>query len=172
MPTATLPIASASGLVFAFWFVLAIVAFIGFSTTFLAGWVLPRQISIPRPPAVVRTLAVIVGLGLFSSLFGWAYASSLAGFHAMDLQDGGVVLHYVLPRRQVRLPWHEIGELRREPSFRNQWRLVFHKTYGARIGSTNGSYRDVKQAWLETSRQLERIDQEGIRDGDAFVRNR
>jgi len=79
-------------------------------------------------------------------LFGWIYLSLLAGFHKVELGEDGVTLRFVLPSTRVDLPWSEIGEVRREPSFRGRWRLVFYRPHGARLASANGSYREVKRA--------------------------
>lgn len=88
-------------------------------------------------------------------LFGWIYLSSLAGFHTVELREAGVSLRFALPSTRLDLPWSEVGEVRREPSFRGQWRLVFYRPHGARLASAHGSYRAVKRAWSAAAMSLE-----------------
>jgi len=170
MPENTIEIASPSGLVFGFWFFLGITAVVGFSVTYLI-WTAPHRFPAVRLPRLHRTIAIVLGGGLFVILFGWIYLSSLAGFHAVELREDGVTLRFVVPSTRVDLPWTEIGEVRREPSFRGHWRLVFYRPHGARLASANGSYREVKRAWIATARWLKGVDPDAIRTGNGVFRD-
>lgn len=170
MPENAIEIANPSDLVFGFWFFLGIAAVVGFGVTYLI-WTTPQRFPALRFPRLHRTVAIVLGGGLSVVLFGWIYLSSLAGFHTVELREEGVNLHFALPSMRVDLPWTEIGEVRREPSFRGRWRLVFYRPHGARLASANGSYREVKRAWMATARWLKGIDPKAIWTGNGVVRD-
>lgn len=169
MSEAPIQIFGPAGLVVGFWVLLAVTGGIGFAAALLIASA-PRRLPALSRMRFVRTTAVVVGAGLFVLLFGWIFLSGFAGFHALALGDEGAVLHYALPPRQVAVTWSEVGEVRRERSYRGQWRLVFYGTHGARRESVSGGYRDVKRAWLEVRGALKKADPEVIEEGDALVR--
>ncbi len=110
--------------------------------------------------------------------FGIARLRLLAERKGSNVSDGeeievevGESLRFAFPSTPVDLPWTEIGEVRREPSFRGQWRLVFYRPHGARLASANGSYREVKRAWIAAARWLQGIDPEATWTGDGLFRD-
>jgi hypothetical protein len=91
------------------------------------------------------SLGVSAFLGLV--VFLAVYFTILDGFYRMQLREGGLQVDYVLPKRTLTFAIGSIAEARREPAFKQHWRLVLYTPSGQRFESTNASYSDVKKAW-------------------------
>jgi hypothetical protein len=144
-PVHAYALASASGLVFAFYFFLALSAFVG-----LAVYVLLTQPSSRRSQlglgTVRKWIALTIALLVWCVVFAGIYLTSLAGFHHVSLDDDGVRLEYAMPSRSLMVPYDDLGDVMRRPAYRQQWHLEIYTWTGTRFQSAPGSYAEVKSA--------------------------
>jgi hypothetical protein len=105
----------------------------------------PRQAS--RRPSVV--LGCLMAIGIFSAL----YVTSLSGYSQLELRNGHLTIHYMLPESTVVLPFIEVMHVQEEPAFKGQWRLVLTTETSRTYESVLASPSDVHRAG-EFLRQL------------------
>ena len=105
----------------------------------------PRQAS--RRPSVI--LGCLMAIGIFSAL----YVTSLSGYSQLELRNGQLTIHYMLPERTVVLPFIEVMHVQEEPAFKGQWRLVLTTETSGTYESVLASQSDVHKAG-EFLRQL------------------
>jgi hypothetical protein len=72
----------------------------------------PRPAS--RRPSVI--LGCLMAIGIFSAL----YVTSLSGYSQLELRNGQLTIHYMLPERTVVLPFIEVMHVQEEPAFKGQ----------------------------------------------------
>jgi hypothetical protein len=145
-------LASASGLMFGFWFFLILSAAIAFIIYGLLSWPSVRRhelgLGIVRK-AIAIPMASLIGVVIFAAIF----LSSLAGFHTVTIGNDDVTLAYAVPPLSVSMRYAEIGDVIRMPAYKSRWRLVVYTATGQKFESAPGSYRPVKEAAEEISRR-------------------
>jgi hypothetical protein len=145
-------LASASGLMFGFWFFLVLSAAIAFMIYGLLSWPSVRRselgLGVVRK-AIAIPLAALSGVVIFAAI----YLSSLAGFHNVTVGSDGVTLVYAIPPLSVNVHYAEIGDVLRRPAYKSQWRLEVYTMTGQTFESAPGSYRPVKEAAEEIERR-------------------
>ena len=145
-------LASASGLMFGFWFFLILSAAIAFIIYGLLSWPSVRRrelgLGVVRK-AIAIPLASLIGFVTFAAIF----LSSLSGFHTVTIGNDDITLAYAVPPLSVSMNYAEIGDVIREPAYKSLWRLQIYTTTGSRFESAPGSYRPVKEAAEEISRR-------------------
>ena len=148
-------LASASGLMFGFWFFMAIAAAIA-----IMIYVLLTAVSARRPDfgqwAVSKPTAAAFAALVFIVVAAAIFLSSFAGFQRVTVGETGIRIDYVIPDAAVELRYREIEEVMRRPAYKSQWRLEIYTTTGNKYESVPGSYRDVKAAAEEIQRRLPR----------------
>src|SRR5262245_28096872 len=146
-------LASASGLMFGFWFFLVLSAAIAFIIYGLLSWPSVRRrelgLGVVRKMIAIP-LACLIGVVIFAAIF----LSSLAGFHTVTVGNDDITLAYAIPPLSVSVRYADIGDVIREPAYKSRWRLQIYTTTGSRFESAPGSYRPVKDAAEEIGRRV------------------
>jgi hypothetical protein len=151
----TYVLASASGLVFGFWFFMAIAAAIA-----IMIYVLLTNLSARRPEfrqwAVKKPAGAAFAMLVFVVLATAMFLGSVAGFQRVSIDETGVRMQYLIPDAAVELRYHEIAEIMRRPASKSQWRLEIYTVTGNGYESVPGPYAEVKSAADEIQRRLVR----------------
>ena len=138
---------SVSASTFAFWFFMAISLVISLGNYSLLANPKIRRVLVREWTPLARLalwgFSVLLGLVIFLSV----YFTSLDGFYRLRVRDGGIQAEYILPARIVAFPKGGIAEIRRKPTFKQRWRLIFYTAGGQRFESANAGYAEVKSAW-------------------------
>ena len=106
-----------------------------------------EQKASPRASIVLGTL---VALAIFSAI----YLTSLSGFSRLDLNDGRLTIHYILPERTVVLPFSDILNVQEEPAFKGRWRLALTTATGGTYESALAFRDDVHRAGVFLKEQM------------------
>ena len=146
-------VASAGGLVFAFYFFLVFAAALGLMIYVLLTAKTARRTEIGLP-TVRKPYAAGFATIAAAVLFAMIYVESLMGFHTIVVGDTGVRCDYAVPHRSIALTFDEVGDVIRRPAFKSRWRLEIYTVTGTRFASAPGSYRQVKEAAEEMDRHL------------------
>ncbi|OQW43756.1 MAG: hypothetical protein A4C66_08515 [Nitrospira sp. HN-bin3] len=85
---------------------------------------------------VSRRGGTILGVVVGGSVFAMLALTSLSGFARLALQEGNLTIQYRWTGQKVVLPFIEVMDVREEPAFKGQWRLVV-------VTDTNGTYESA-----------------------------
>lgn len=80
--------------------------------------------SLGQSSTVSRRGGVILGVFVGGSVFAMLALTSLSGFARLTLQEGSLTIQYRWTGQEVVLPFIEVMDIREEPAFKGQWRLV------------------------------------------------
>jgi hypothetical protein len=92
-------------------------------------------------------VAALVSTGVFGLLFGALYATTLRGFHRVELLEDQVRLHYLFPAHTVTLSRLELTQAEHVPAHRGRGHLRLRTHEGATYQSALASERVVLQSW-------------------------
>ena len=80
--------------------------------------------SLGQSDTVSRRGGVILGVVVSGSVFAMLALTSLSGFARLTLQEAHLTIQYRWTGQEVVLPFIEVTDIREEPAFKGQWRLV------------------------------------------------
>ncbi len=80
--------------------------------------------SLGQSGTVSRREGVIIGIVVGGSVFAMLALTSLSGFARLTLQEAHLTIQYRWTGQEVVLPFLEVMDVREEPAFKGQWRLV------------------------------------------------
>ena len=92
--------------------------------------------SLGQSGTVSRRGGVVLGVVVGGSVFAMLALTSLSGFARLTLQEGHLTIQYRWTGQEVVLPFIEVMDVREEPAYKGQWRLVV-------VTDTNGSYESA-----------------------------
>src|SRR5512138_15540 len=101
-------------------------------------------------PRLSIVLGTLVALAIFSAL----YLTSLSGFSRLDLHDGRLTIHYILPNRTVVLPFSKILSVQEESAYKGRWRLALIAESGGTYESALAFRDDVHRAGTFLNKQI------------------
>jgi hypothetical protein len=93
-----------------------------------------------------RQTSVVLGTLVALPIFFALYFTSLSGFSRLDFRDGQLTLRYILPERNMVLPFSEVMNVQEEPAFKSRWRLVLTTETSGTYESALASRMDVRRA--------------------------
>ena len=105
-------------------------------------------------PRLSVVLGMLVALAIFSAL----YVTSLSGFSQLDLRDGRLTIHYILPKRTVVLPFSEILNVHEESAYKGRWRLALTAETGRTYESALAFQDEVHRAGTFIKKQMAQPD--------------
>jgi hypothetical protein len=123
------------------------------------GWVvygvsyrLQSMGSLAQSVPASRRGSVVLGLIIGGGVLAMLAMTSLSGFAHVMLQNGTLTIQYRWTGQAVVLPFIEVINIREEPAFKGQWRLVVVTDNNGVYESALASQEDVHRA-AETLRQ-------------------
>lgn len=102
--------------------------------------------SLDETHRVSHRFSLALGLLFALVIFSACYATTLSGFFQLDLQGGQLTFHYMLPERIHTVAVEDVADLREEPAFKGQWRLIVTTADGDRYESVLATHEAVRQA--------------------------
>ncbi len=99
-------------------------------------------------------LGILFALVIFSA----CYTTALSGFFQLDLQGEQIAFHYMLPERIHTVAVEDLADLREEPAFKGQWRLIVTTADGDTYESVLATHEAVRQAEEALTQRVARSD--------------
>jgi hypothetical protein len=134
-PATTMMLRDEGSLLVAGSFFLAVACVLGFVVYRLMSHPPARRAELRTWPACSKSTSAFAGVALATSVFAGFAATSLLGFHRIEISEHHVVLGYVLPFDDVSLRRADLAQVRRDPETGVAWRLVFETRDGHRYES-------------------------------------
>ena|ERR1051326_1033202 len=107
--------------------------------------------------ALFVLLSGAIGGGVYALSYR-LYVTSLSGFSRLELRDGRLSIHYILPNRTVVLPFSEILSVQEESAYKGRWRLAIIAETGETYESALAFRDDVHRAGTFLKKQIAQPD--------------